>query len=295
MPRKPRIHFSGAFYHVTLRGNHRQDIFFAPSDRELLSSILAETIEKLVARVHAYCWMTNHVHLLIQVSDFPLSRLMLRVASQYARRVQSRFHTTGHLFECRYHAVLVDADEYLLTLLRYIHLNPVEARIVRDIDEYPWTSHHVYVGNRSEPWVTTDFTLAMFHSDRMHAIALYRDFLQYEVGQNAQSPMSEINSNDSRILGSDIFVGNVHGLAWKPRSRKTVDQLLDEACEQFSLTREQLFETNRHRHIARARAWIAREASTLRIASVAHIAQLFGRDESTLRKSMQRHMQPKSR
>ena len=106
--RKPRLHVPAAFYHVTLRGNHRQDIFFSPTDRSLLSRIVAEVIPHYGARLHAYCWMTNHVHLLVQVGDTPLGRIMLRIASRYARELQAQFHTTGHLFERRYHAVLVD-------------------------------------------------------------------------------------------------------------------------------------------------------------------------------------------
>jgi putative transposase len=166
MPRKPRIHVPGAFYHVTLRGNHRQDIFFSDQDRALLNEIVADVIEALQARVHGYCWMTNHVHLLIQVGESPLGRVMLRIASRYARQVQQRFRTTGHLFECRYHAVLVDADEYLLTLLKYVHLNPVQAGMVSTPDQYAWSSHHAYLGLRVEPWVTTDFGLGMFHKQR---------------------------------------------------------------------------------------------------------------------------------
>ena len=80
-------------------------------------------------RVHAYCLMTNHVHLAIQVADVPLGRAMMRIASRYARDIQRSLHTTSHFFERRYRALLVDADEYLLTLVRYIHLNPVRARI----------------------------------------------------------------------------------------------------------------------------------------------------------------------
>ena len=159
MPRSPRIHAPGALYHVTLRGNHRQDIFFTPDDRRLLTCIVREILVDCDAQLHAYCYMTNHVHALLQVSDTPLSRIMLLVAGRYARAVQSRLDTTGHLFEKRYHALLVDADEYLLTLLRYIHLNPVRANLAASPDDYPWSSHHVYLGNRSEPWVTTTFAL----------------------------------------------------------------------------------------------------------------------------------------
>ena len=154
MPRRPRLHVPGAFYHVTLRGNHRQDIFFTSKHREFLNGIVATVIERFAARLHAYCWMSNHIHMLIQVSDVPLGRIILRIASPYARAVQAELSTTGHLFERRYHAVLVDADEYLLGLLRYMHMNPVRAGMVNHPADYPWSSHHVYLGSREESWVT---------------------------------------------------------------------------------------------------------------------------------------------
>lgn len=113
MPRPLRIHVPGTFHHVTLRGNHRQDIFFTAADREIFYDLLREIIGRFGARLHAYCLMTNHVHLLIQVGDAPLGKSMLRIASRYARTLQRRFQTTGHLFERRYHTVLVDVDTYL--------------------------------------------------------------------------------------------------------------------------------------------------------------------------------------
>jgi putative transposase len=171
MPRPLRIHVPGAFYHVTMRGNHRQNIFFSPADRRLFDDITAEVLERFAARLHAYCWMTNHVHMLIQVSDAPLGKLMLRIAGRFARTVQRHLHTTGHLFEKRYHPILVDADQYLLELLRYIHLNPVRAHMVEHPSDYPWSSHRVYLGALDQPWVTTNFALGMFHAQRDQAIA----------------------------------------------------------------------------------------------------------------------------
>jgi len=289
MPRKPRIHVYGAFYHVTLRGNHRQDIFFCDDDRLLLNGIVADVIEHLGARVHAYCWMTNHIHLLVQVGEVPLSRVMLRIASRYARSVQKRFQTTGHLFECRYHAVLVDADEYLLTLIRYIHLNPVEACMTGSVDDYPWSSHHNYVGARTDTWVTTSFAWSMWHAERDRAIHVYRQFMGESSNRSSRAYTDELNPNDTRILGCDTFVAAVQGLAWRPKSHKTLDQLIDEACTLHAVSREQLSKPGRSRAVARARAWVAQQASAHRIASLASVAALFGRDESTLRKSAQRY------
>jgi len=290
MPRKSRIHVPGAFYHVTLRGNHRQDIFFSHEHRQWLSEIVAEVIARFAARVHAYCWMSNHVHLLVQVSDGPLGRLMLRIASQYARRVQLQLCTTGHLFERRYHAVLVDEDEYLLTLIRYIHMNPVRAKMVASPDHYLWSSHGVYSGKEARPWVTSEFALNLFHSDAATAQEAYRRFVANEVGQvHLSKPFDELNRNDRRILGDDNFVARMQGIAWRPRSRKTLDEVIAEACAHHQVTHVELQSRSAKRELARARAWIAQQCIEGRIASVSAVAQYFGRDESTLRESMQRY------
>ncbi len=132
---------------------------------------------------------------------------MLRIASRYARELQARFHTTGHLFERRYHAVVVDADTCLLELLRYIHLNPVRASMITLPVERPWSSHHAYLGQRSEPWVTTDFALARFHRDAACAVAAYDHFIYADLP--ISSPLAARNPNDRRILGSDDFAAKL--------------------------------------------------------------------------------------
>lgn len=289
MPRPLRLHVPGAFYHVTLRGNHRQDIFFSPSDRELLDALVQEVISRFCARLHAYCWMTNHVHMLIQVSDAPLGMLMLRIAGQYARAVQKRLRTTGHLFEKRYHAILVDADEYLLELIRYIHLNPVRARMVTAPSQYRWSSHHAYAGTLEQTWVTTDVALSMFHRERQHAINAYLRFVSQEIGVETISPLAECNENEPRILGTDDFAARLLGEAWKPRSRKTLEELIDNACAAFRLTERELRSTSTARDLTKARAWIAHHAVAERIASLSAVARMFNRSEASLRESVRRH------
>ncbi len=287
MPRPLRLHVPGAFYHVTLRGNHRQNIFFTPADRQVFNELVAEVIERFSARLHAYCLMTNHVHLLVQVGDTPLGRLMLRIAGQYARIVQRHLHTTGHLFEKRYYPVLVDVDEYMLELLRYIHLNPVRAHMVETADDYPWSSHHAYCGSRPERWVTTEFALSMFHSSIDQAIAGYRRFIK-DV-REATSPLADCNPNDRRILGSDDFAAKLLGIAWRPKSRKSLEQLISEAEHTFLITPEALRSSSKQRKLTQARAWIAHQAVTLRVASLSHVARLLQRSESSLREAVQRH------
>ncbi len=292
MPRPLRIHMPGAFYHVTLRGNHRQDVFFCAADRERLNEIVSEVLERFNARLHAYCWMTNHIHLLIQVSDAPLGRLMLRIASRYARGVQRRLQTTGHLFERRYHCVLVDADEYLLELLRYVHLNSVRARMVDNVDDHPWSSHHAYVGARREPWVTTTFALSLFHVEPYQAIAAYRRFVHEHVGRESTSPLENVNENDARVLGSDRFLARALGESFRPRSHLTLEQLLSEACARFAVSLEDLQSPTRQRRITRVRAWIAQRAVAQRIASLSALARALNRDESTLRFALRQYADP---
>lgn len=289
MPRPLRLHVPGAFYHVTLRGNHRQRIFFTPGDRKLFERITAEVIERFSARLHAFCLMTNHVHLVIQAGETPLGRLILRIASRYARVVQARLDTTGHLFEKRYHAVVVDVDAYLLELLRYVHLNPVRAGLVAHPSDYPWSSHHAYLGSGSRPWVTTERALSMFGGERGRAITTYRNFVEQGLGRPARSPLAECNSGDSRILGGDEFARGLAGPVWQPRSRRALADLVEEACRRFAVTADELASTSRRRHLTRARAWVAHLAIAERIASLAEVARSFNRNEASLRESVARH------
>ena len=141
MPRPPRLHVPGGYYHVILRGNHREDLFATPNDHCALNDIVIEVLQRLHARLHAYCWMTNHLHALVQIGERPLGQVMQRIAMRYSRYRHRALKTTGHLFERRYKALLVDVDQYFLTLLRNIHLDPVEAHIVKDPADYAWSSH----------------------------------------------------------------------------------------------------------------------------------------------------------
>ena len=203
---------------------------YTNDDRRLLTTIVRDVIEDCGTQVHAYCYMTNHIHVLIQVSDTPLSKVMLLIASRYARRVQAQLQTTGHLFEKRYHPVLVDADEYLLTLLRYIHLNPVRANLVASPDDYVWSSHHAYLGKSAEPWLTTAFALRMLHPDRERAIATYKAFM---ARPSVSSPLTECNARDPRILGSDSFARELLGDDWKPQFSTTFRQVIDRGVREI--------------------------------------------------------------
>lgn len=288
MPRRLRLHLPGGFYHATLRGNHQQDIFVAEGDRALLNVIVARALDAHGARLHAYCWMTNHLHLLVQVGGEPLGGLMRQIASEFARAMQSKMATTGHYFERRYHATLVDVETYLKALLRYIHMNPVEAGIVSDPAHFPWSSHRAYLGLRAEPSLTVDFVLAVFGSTRDLAIAEYRRFMALSEAESS----GEIEVGDSEgkaILGSDDFLSKVQQNAAPVRQKQSLDALLAEACARFAVTREQLESPVRDGYMTKVRAWVAHQARKRGVASLAAVARILGRHEATLRDAIRNY------
>lgn len=289
MARRLRLHVPGGFYHVTLRGNHRQPIFFTEADRDRLDDVVAEAVDRQAARVHAYCWMTNHLHVLVQISDAPLGQLVLRIASQFARGVQTRLDTTGHLFERRYHAVLVDADAYLTTLVRYIHLNPVRAGLVADPAAYAWSSHRVYLGECQRHWVTTGFTLRMLANRPDQAAARYRELMGN--AEPCRWGTGELipHRDEPQVIGTDDFVARVKNLECRTRSNQRLDDLIRACSERFQVTPASLASRSRAPSLAIARAWIGHEALAGRIASTCEVARRLGRSESTIRYLMEHH------
>ncbi|HEU5135021.1 MAG TPA: transposase [Steroidobacteraceae bacterium] len=281
MPRRLRIHVPGGVYHVTLRGNHRQPIFFADCDRGLFNVIVARALEKFEARLHAYCWMTNHVHLVLQAGNEPISRPMHDIAAEFARAMQLKLETTGHFFERRYHAVLVDTESYLLELLRYVHRNPVTAGIVASVDDFRWTSHHNYRGARHDEWVTTSLGLSMFDEQPARAISAYCEF----VGAQAVSPWepAQAMAPGVAIIGNDQFVARAMRSCKPVKTRQSIEELLQEACRRFEVERELLASPVRNAYVARVRAWIAYQAGERGIATLAAVARELGRTEGALR------------
>jgi REP element-mobilizing transposase RayT len=151
MARKPRLHVPGGLYHVILRGNARQNIFFTAEDRARFYELIEEVVVRFGYRVHAFCLMTNHLHLALQAGEQSLSAGMQNLAFRYTRHINARRKRAGHLFEGRFKAFLVDRDRYGLALVRYIHLNPVRARMVRQPSAYGYSSHRAYLGDNAPP------------------------------------------------------------------------------------------------------------------------------------------------
>ena len=212
MARKPRIEFDGAFYHVITRGNQRQKIFKDKEDCTRYLTILGAYKERYEYFLYAYVLMSNHVHLLIETQEIPLSKILQGINQRYTIYFNRKYRTIGHLFQGRYKAILCDKDEYMLTLVKYIHLNPVRAGIIKNADKYEWSSHRFYIEKPGrgdiigDIIIDTDQVLGMFSGGKAKARRLYRAYMDegQEIGKE------EIYSTiDQRILGDERFIEKV--------------------------------------------------------------------------------------
>jgi len=203
MPRKPRIEYEGAFYHVITRGNQKQNIFKSPADYQKYIRQLSYYKTRYHCAIYAFVLMSNHVHILIETKDAPLSKVFQGINQSYTVYFNKKYDTVGHLFQGRYKALLCDRENYLLSLLKYIHFNPVRARIVEKISDYSWSSHAAYTGKSNHMGVVdTDQVLRMFSENKGRASRLYHAFMEETGGLKKEDVYAVI---DQRVQGSNEF------------------------------------------------------------------------------------------
>lgn len=206
MARPLRIEFSGALYHVTSRGDRREAIFEDDADRETFLEILGQVIEGWNWLCHAYCLMTNHYHLVIETPDANLSKGMRQLNGVYTQASNRRHQRSGHLFQGRYKAILVDTDAYLLELTRYVVLNPLRAGMVENPGEWCWSSYRAMIGETPFPaWLATDGLLMQFSRSRSTAQKRYAQFVAD--GVDWESIWKDLNRQI--FLGDDRFVARM--------------------------------------------------------------------------------------
>jgi REP element-mobilizing transposase RayT len=280
MARKPRIHVPHGVYHVMLRGNNKQKIFFNNADFCRLSLLLQEATIRFECRIHAFCFMNNHIHLALQVGEIPLSKIMQNVGFRYARWLNKQQNRIGHLFQGRYRAILVDHEKYLLTLIRYIHLNPVKAKLVEHPHEYYWSGHNAYIGKNHLPWLTTDWVLAFFSPEKEAAIKNYQNLLTstdetYEDKFFTQYPVSEAVLGDDEFKMSLLKINDQDNLCLL-----SMDEIVNFFCKKYDVSLMVLSDSLRHRHLSHIRAEIAWMCLHLKICSIKKIALLFNRSSS---------------
>lgn len=214
MARPLRIEFAGALYHVTSRGDGREDIFLEEGDRTRFLEVLSEVCHRFNWAVHAYCLMGNHYHLVVETRDDTLAKGMRQLNGLYTQRFNREHGRVGHVFQGRYKAILVQKDSYLLELARYVVLNPVRAGMVRSAKEWPWSSYRAMVGQAPvPPWLTTDWVLSAFARRKTDAIDRYKAFVAE--GKNQPSPWESLRNQI--FLGDDRFVEEMQGLVAEAR------------------------------------------------------------------------------
>jgi len=207
MARQLRIEFENAFYHITSRGNLRDKIFYDAADRERFLEILSRTKERYGFLLHAYALMDNHYHLLMETPKANLSQIMQNINTSYTVYINRKYQRSGHLLQGRFKGIIVDKDRYLISLSRYIHLNPVRARLVKRPVEYPWTSYRSFIDQEGEDsLVDTGETLSYFSKHRHRATRAYREFVEGDEGRD-ENPFARMEAGI--LLGEGAFKGKV--------------------------------------------------------------------------------------
>jgi REP element-mobilizing transposase RayT len=205
MGRPLRIEYPGATYHVTSRGDRKERIFRSSDDQRLFLDIVDQAMDRLDALVFAFCLMGNHYHVVLRTRQANLSRLMRHINGEYTRTFNRRHGLVGHVFQGRYHAVLVDSDAYLLSACRYVELNPVRAGLVESAQAWPWSSYRANAGLVQMPgWLATE---------TLHGHLLGRD-VATEVDRrqaerlHAQTVAAGRDTDLWRSLRQEIFLGD---------------------------------------------------------------------------------------
>ncbi len=282
MARKPRIEYPGAFYHVMARGNHRESILKDDSDRERFLKKLLEYKERYGFILYAYTLMSDHIHLLIEVGKEPLSRIMQGLLQSHTQWYNHKYKTVGHLFQGRYKAILCDKNSYLLNLVRYIHLNPVRAEIVKEPAKYKWSSHRIYLGLALSDIVDTEFVLTQLSSNMQESRQIYQSFVQEWVNENKRENF--YGAIDQRFLGEEDFIEEVKKKSGKELlieddvlKNKTLDEIAKEVEKLTGVTLSDLRGRCRKKEIVEARSLFVRLAIIYTKYKRKEIAEYLGR------------------
>ncbi len=227
--RKPRFEYPGGVYHLIQRGNNREYIFNKSEDKEYLLGLIKEYRDIMGFELYGYVIMSNHYHLIIRISQAPLKTIMHRINNKFSRYFNIKYKRSGHVFENRYKGILVIDDRYLLSLLRYVHQNPVAAKMCKRVEDYTWSSDKYYRFNDLEGMVDIDFILNIFSQDRSKALRAYIEF------------MSEEKREDMDFFENCEVIGNVNTYEldkYLKSDIKTLDEILEGVVKDSKIFKE---------------------------------------------------------
>ena len=307
MPRKPRLDREGILHHVMARGIERSPIFRDDADRERFLERLGDLASKSRTDIYAFALIPNHFHLLLRSGPEGLPRLMRRLLTGYAVNFNRRHHRAGHLFQNRYKSIVVEEDPYFMELIRYIHLNPLNARVVsslRELDSFRWSGHRYVIGDNPFPWYDAAYVLKWFSDSKKS----YRNFIREGIEKKYFPDLSGgglIRTlgglpdallarhapvlTDQRILGSGEFVRDL--MAERPPSLvrfEEVERIVSSLCREEGVTREQLTGGSRAGKLPRLRSDLAFMLSRELGISHAEIGRTLGITTSAVSRIMER-------
>jgi len=291
MPRQARLDSPGTLHHVILRGIEKKNIVDDKYDRANMVSRLGELAEETNTSIYAWALMSNHMHILLKSSTYGLSQFMRRLLTGYAVTYNIRHRRHGHLFQNRYKSIVCDEDNYFQELVKYIHLNPLRAKMVQNmstLDRYPWSGHSALMGRKERDWQEVDYVLSWFGKTQTTARKAYRQYVQDGIEEGRRPDLvggglirtlggwSQVISLrksrdkvlcDERILGQDDFVERVFSeadqrmkgqLSINERKINANKRIL-EVCKQEGFNIEQLKGGSRRGRIPEVRTKLAKE------------------------------------
>ena len=233
MPRQARLDFPGTLHHVIVRGIERNSIVKDDADRADFIERLGRLSHETGTAIYAWSLMTNHAHILLRTSEVGLSKYMRRLLTGYAVNFNIRHHRYGHLFQNRYKSLVCEEDAYLLELVRYIHLNPLRAKLVKDsasFDRYCWSGHSALLGKVAREWQDTEYVLSWFGKNKTEARRCYKAFVASSMDSGKRPDLvggglvrskggwsgvmsmrrsGQAEASDNRILGDGEFVSKI--------------------------------------------------------------------------------------
>ena len=320
MPRQARLDVPGALHHIMVRGINKTDLFEDKRDKARFLERLGENVTEGKCSIYAWVLMDNHAHLLFKSGQDGISAVMRKLLTWYAQYFNRRHKRTGHLFENRYKSILCDEENYLIALVRYIHLNPIRAQIVKTIEEldrYSWSGHGTIIGTTKYPWMDVDSVLSQFSDGKRKAISQYRRFIMEGLGTERQPELTggglirsqggwsrvlalrragQKEESDERILGSGDFV---HAIIRETeerqlrqtrlrRSRKGIGGIIREECGKHGVNEEELVQGSRRRKVSETRAVIACRCKQELGISGAEIARHLGVNTTSINRAVEK-------
>jgi putative transposase len=287
MSRKTRFHQKGTLYHVMLRGNNGDPIFFSDEDRGFICFLLQESIQKFDHSIYAFCLMNNHIHLAIKVNETSISCIMQNIAFRYTHYINKKYDRVGHLFQGRFKSVMVDANAYFLELIRYIHLNPVRAKLVENPKDYRWSSYRAYCKLIKCSWLNINDVLRRFGRTFNEALKNFEEYVLRGIGLVVPSVLRNevfVNLSDDEMFLEEIVQGSL-------RPQKKIVKLTDiveKICNEFKISQEVLIASGKNREISHVRAILALLIRDIENISTEELAEFLKRDSSSLCKLVNR-------